>query len=151
MDNVLQDMVQRLRAIELLLRTQNELVTGVLAELSASIDRAVSAVPRLFENGFVVGGRASLERIHQYYAALSGLAPFPRVQCNAPWVSAVLEPDGGLRPCFFQPLYGSAIAGLPEALNSDQSVAFRRGLDVGRNATCQRCVCSLNVPLSGAV
>jgi hypothetical protein len=34
MDNVLQDMVQRLRAIELLLRTQNELLTGVLAELA---------------------------------------------------------------------------------------------------------------------
>ena len=33
MDNVLQDMVQRLRAIELLLRTQNQLLTGVLAEL----------------------------------------------------------------------------------------------------------------------
>ena len=30
MDNVLQDMVQRLRAIELLLRTQNELLTRVL-------------------------------------------------------------------------------------------------------------------------
>ena len=37
MDNVLQDMVQRLRAIELLLRTQNELLTRVLAEL-AQID-----------------------------------------------------------------------------------------------------------------
>ena len=33
MDNVLQDMVQRLRAIELLLRTQNELLTRVLGEL----------------------------------------------------------------------------------------------------------------------
>ena len=33
MDNVPQDMVQRLRAIELLLRTQNELLAGVLAEL----------------------------------------------------------------------------------------------------------------------
>ena len=33
MDNVLQDMVQRLRAIELLLRTQNELLTRVLAGL----------------------------------------------------------------------------------------------------------------------
>ena len=32
MENVLQDMVQRLRAIELLLRTQNELLTRVLAE-----------------------------------------------------------------------------------------------------------------------
>ena len=34
MDNVLQDMVQRLRAIELLLRTQNELLTRVLSELA---------------------------------------------------------------------------------------------------------------------
>ena len=33
MDNVLQDMVQRLRAIELLLRTQNELLTSVFAEV----------------------------------------------------------------------------------------------------------------------
>ena len=32
MDNVLQDMVQRLRAIELLLRTQNELLSRVFAE-----------------------------------------------------------------------------------------------------------------------
>jgi hypothetical protein len=33
MDNVLENVVQRLRAIELLLRTQNELLTRVLAEL----------------------------------------------------------------------------------------------------------------------
>ena len=38
MDNVLQDMVQRLRAIELLLRTQNELLTRVLAELEQTSD-----------------------------------------------------------------------------------------------------------------
>ena len=40
MDNVLQDMVQRLRAIELLLRTQNELITGVLGELEQTRLRA---------------------------------------------------------------------------------------------------------------
>ena len=52
MDNVLQDMVQRLRAIELLLRTQNELLTGVLAELAQKMRyaevskvRDVGAVP----------------------------------------------------------------------------------------------------------
>jgi hypothetical protein len=44
MDNVLQDMVQRLRAIELLLRTQNELVTGVLAELARMRYAEVSKV-----------------------------------------------------------------------------------------------------------
>jgi hypothetical protein len=33
MDNVLQDMVHRLRAIELVLRAQNELLTRMLAQL----------------------------------------------------------------------------------------------------------------------
>jgi hypothetical protein len=48
MDNVLQDMVQRLRAIELLLRTQNEVLTRVLAELEqtrrCAEDRKVDGV-----------------------------------------------------------------------------------------------------------
>ena len=38
MDNVLQDMVQRLRAIELLLRTQNDLLTRMLADLQQITD-----------------------------------------------------------------------------------------------------------------
>ena len=119
-----------------------------LAELSSAIDRAASASPDLFGRGFVAGGRASLDRIRQYYSALAGQGRFPEVHCNAPWVSAVLEPGDRLRPCFFHPLYGSAREGLETALNSGQAIAFRRGLDVERNATCQRCVCSLNLPLA---
>lgn len=50
MDNVLQDMVQRLRAIELLLRTQNQLLTRVLAELEqtrrCAEESKVDAAPR---------------------------------------------------------------------------------------------------------
>jgi MoaA/NifB/PqqE/SkfB family radical SAM enzyme len=102
----------------------------------------------LFERGLVAGGRATLDRIRQYYSALAGQGRFPEVHCNAPWVSAVLEPGDRLRPCFFHPLYGSAREGLETALNSGEAIAFRRGLDVERNATCQRCVCSLNLPLA---
>lgn len=36
MDNVLQDMVHRLRAIELVLRAQNELLTRMLAQMEAT-------------------------------------------------------------------------------------------------------------------
>ena len=50
MDNVLQDMVQRLRAIELLLRTQNELLTRVLAELEKT-RRCAEAIPRPLRAG----------------------------------------------------------------------------------------------------
>jgi MoaA/NifB/PqqE/SkfB family radical SAM enzyme len=122
-----------------------------LRGLEAAIDRAVAQAPELFRNGFVAGGRASLDRILQYYRALSGCGAFPAVQCNAPWVSAVLEPDGNVRPCFFQPAYGSASDGLVDALNSPTAIAFRQSLDVESNHTCQRCVCSLNVPVTRTV
>ena len=122
-----------------------------LRGLAAAIERAVALEPALFESGFVAGGRASLDRILQYYSALSGAGELPEVQCNAPWVSAVLEPDGVVRPCFFQPGYGSSAHGLDEALNAPHAIAFRRSLDVQRNDTCRRCVCSLNLPLTRAV
>jgi Fe-coproporphyrin III synthase len=66
-------------------------------------------------------------------------------------VSAVLEPDGSVRPCFFQPAYGLAANGLAEALNSPSAIAFRQSLDVENNPTCRRCVCSLNLPLTKTV
>lgn len=122
-----------------------------LASMKTSIDRAVAMAPALFDNGFVAGGRASLDRIHQYYSALAGHGAFPAVQCNAPWMSAVMEPDGDLRPCFFHPVYGNVAGHLDHALNSDQAIAFRKALDVESNPTCRRCVCSLNVPLMRTV
>jgi MoaA/NifB/PqqE/SkfB family radical SAM enzyme len=122
-----------------------------LSRLEAGI-AGVSRVHReLFENGFVAGGRASLERIAQYYRALAGDGNFPAVHCNAPWVSAVLEPGGTLRPCFFQPEYGAVTDGFDAALNGATAVAFRRRLDVATDDTCRRCVCSLNLPLSARV
>jgi MoaA/NifB/PqqE/SkfB family radical SAM enzyme len=124
--------------------------SGELAALAASIDRAVAVNPERFENGFVAGGRASLDRILQYYRALAGVGQFPEVHCNAPWISAVLEPHGNLRPCFFQPAYGSA-AGLEDALNAPAAIAFRQSLDVTRDDTCRRCVCSLQLPLGRKV
>jgi hypothetical protein len=124
---------------------------SALPELEQSICRAATAAPHLIDGGFVSGGRGSLDRIVQYYRALGGGAAFPAVQCNAPWVSAVLEPGDVLRPCFFQPSYAPATEGLEAALNSPSAIAFRRGLDVAANETCRRCVCSLNLPVTSAV
>ncbi len=50
MDNVLQDMVHRLRAIELLLRTQNELLTRMLTDLEQITDRTTAIKLERFEN-----------------------------------------------------------------------------------------------------
>jgi MoaA/NifB/PqqE/SkfB family radical SAM enzyme len=114
--------------------------------LEASIRDVSARCGDALASGFVSGGLASLRRIHAYYAALAGLARFPRVRCNAPWVSAVLEADGHVRPCFFHPPYEpSAEGGLARALNAPAAVAFRAALDVSTNDTCRRCVCSLNL------
>jgi MoaA/NifB/PqqE/SkfB family radical SAM enzyme len=117
-----------------------------LPVLSAAIDDAIARCSVELTDGFVAGGIASLRRIYDYYAAIAGLAGYPRVRCNAPWVSAVLEPGGVLRPCFFQPAYAGSIDGdFESTLNGTEAVRFRNQLDVERNDTCRRCVCSLNL------
>lgn len=113
---------------------------------------AIADTERLHEkemhSGFVAGGSSALWRLHQYYAAHLGLAEFPRVRCNAPWVSAVLEADGSVRPCFFHPAYGTVgEADLRTVLNSAAAQAFRARLDIRRDETCRRCVCSLHLGL----
>jgi MoaA/NifB/PqqE/SkfB family radical SAM enzyme len=113
---------------------------------SAAIDRRRSA-----SACSVRIASASDSGILQYYTAAAGRAEFPIVHCNAPWVSAVLEPDGNLRPCFFHPAYGSASGGLDEVLNAPSAIAFRQSLSVERDETCRRCVCSLNLPLTRSV
>ena len=99
-----------------------------------------------FANGFIAESREKLRRrLHDYFAALLGLGEFPAVECNAPWVSSVIEADGTVRPCFFQPALGNVreTGGFAAVLNSPAAVAWRRGLDVARDEICRRCVCSL--------
>jgi MoaA/NifB/PqqE/SkfB family radical SAM enzyme len=122
-----------------------------LDALAGSISRGRADQAQAFTTGFVVGGVESLKRIERYYRAVAGLAEYPAVRCNAPWVSAVLEPEGALRPCFFHEPYARTDGDLSETLNSRAALAFRRDLDVNRNATCRRCVCSLNLSLTQAV
>ena len=66
--------------------------------------------------------------------------------CNAPWVSAVVETDGTVRPCFFHPAIGRVGNGstLLDVINGPQAIAFRTALDIATNPICHRCVCSLN-------
>jgi MoaA/NifB/PqqE/SkfB family radical SAM enzyme len=92
---------------------------------------------------FVEGGPDKLKRIVQYFYALSGEMKFPAVQCNAPWMSMVIETTGRIRGCFFQPLIGDF-----RTVNGDAALAFRRNLNVSADATCQRCVCSKKLGLS---
>jgi MoaA/NifB/PqqE/SkfB family radical SAM enzyme len=115
-------------------------------ELAALMGRIIVEHEGDFASGFIAESPAQLRRISGYYSALHGRCDFPPVQCNAPWVSAVVEADGTVRPCFFHPSYGNLRVGsLDRILNSPEAVAFRRSLDVHKNPICQRCVCTLNL------
>jgi MoaA/NifB/PqqE/SkfB family radical SAM enzyme len=95
---------------------------------------------------FVAESPEKLRRIVDHFRSHLGLQLPVAPRCNAPWVSAVLESDGVVRPCFFHRPIGRVgrDASLLEILNGPAAISFRLGLDVSRNAVCQRCVCSLN-------
>ncbi len=128
-------------------RAEVAISAGELPQFEEAIELARTNEAAAFATGFVAGGVESLTRIHRYYAAVAGLKTFPKVRCNAPWVSAVLEPGGTVRPCFFHDAYPAAPGDFGETLNSAKAAAFRKSLDVATNPTCQRCVCSLNLPM----
>ena len=103
-----------------------------------------SLIDQYPDDGFILESPAKLRRIVSHFRAHYGLEPHVAPRCNAPWVSAVLEANGDVRPCFFHaPLGNTANATLIEVLNGPQAVAFRESLDVVANPTCRRCVCSL--------
>ena len=114
------------------------------------IQRLQSEIDRLLLDpisSMVAETPAKLRRIVDYFRALANGAEPEAPLCNAPWVSAVLDYDGTVRPCFFQPSIGNAKdASLAGALNSERAREFRRTLDVATNSICRRCVCSLHRP-----
>jgi Fe-coproporphyrin III synthase len=82
--------------------------------------------------------------VSSFRAHLGRTAPGAPI-CNAPWVSAVVEVDGSVRPCFFhRPIGNMKASTLEEVVNGEAARAFRQSLRVSENPTCQRCVCSLN-------
>lgn len=114
-----------------------------------------SQIDRLMQHyagkAFVVEGPEKLRRIALHFRAYLGQFPAVAPRCNAPWVSAVVEAGGEVRPCFFHPAVGNIhVQTFAEIVNSDRAVRFRAALDIAANSTCRRCVCSLHIPQTGA-
>src|SRR5262249_54466567 len=116
-----------------------------VGDLARVIERTIQSRAADFASRFVAESPDKLRQVAQYYAALRGLGAFPPPRCNAPWASAVVEADGAVRPCFFQPAIGNIRERGLRALLTREMVAFRRTLDVSSDAICSRCVCSLQV------
>jgi len=118
-----------------------------IPDLQKVLDEIINRFPSEFKEHFIAESPAKLQQIVQYYQAVSGLCAFPKIRCNAPWVSTVIEPDGSVRPCFFHNVIGSIKRNsLEQIINSKESVLFRKKLDMATDPICKRCVCHLNLP-----
>jgi MoaA/NifB/PqqE/SkfB family radical SAM enzyme len=125
-----------------------------VALVSEEIDRLEEEVEQLIneqradlDSGFVVEAADKLRRIIQHFRAHLDQAENVAPRCNAPWVSAVIEASGDVRPCFFHPVFGNIHSqGLLEIVNGPEALHFRASLDVASNAICRKCVCSLYIP-----
>lgn len=123
-----------------------KLDAGQLSQLKAVIEALLTDYAADFTSHYIAESRDKIGRIYDYYAAFYGLADFPPVRCNAPWVSTVVEADGTVRPCFFHHALGNIReTPLPELLNSPSAIAFRQNLDMDIDPICHKCVCSLNL------
>jgi MoaA/NifB/PqqE/SkfB family radical SAM enzyme len=116
-----------------------------VAALEAEIDLLIHDCSDDLASKFIVESPEKLHRIARHFRAHLGQLPFVAPRCNAPWVSAVVEVDGTVRPCFFHQANGSIKdATLEETLNSGEAQSFRSTLNIADNPICKRCVCSLN-------
>lgn len=110
------------------------------------VNNSFSVLKKEFRTKFVAESPARIKRIVNYYKAIRNLGAYPKTTCNAPWVSAVIESDGEVRPCFFHRPYGNIYdKSLDGILNSSPAINFRKNLNVRTDETCMRCVCSLRL------
>ena len=114
----------------------------ILAEVIDHLERDRAAD---FSSRLIADSPRKLRRIHQYFAAVCGLAAYPPVRCNVFDYSVVVGATGRVSPCFFitGPGQGVGRDGLAQVLNGDSMLALRDQIRAGGRPECARCVCSL--------
>jgi Fe-coproporphyrin III synthase len=116
--------------------------------LDAEIEAMIEEAPCGTKDAFVAETPDKLRRIARHFRVHLGLQPAEAPMCNAPWVSAVIEVDGSVRPCFFHPPIGNLQErSLESILNEPRARSFRENLVIQDNPICRRCVCSLHYRL----
>jgi len=116
---------------------------GEVEEFRSVVEEVIATEGEAFRSGFIAESPEKLRRLPRYYGALRGEGPLPKVWCNAPWVSAVVEANGAVRPCFFHPPVGNVRQAPLDRILREDLPSFRRKLSVATDPLCQRCVCSI--------
>ena len=120
------------------------LSAGEVLALEEEVEQLIAEFADDIGGGYIAESPAKLRRIVASFKARLRQVKAESPRCNAPWVSAVVESDGSVRPCFFHPAVGNiGDASLEEVVNGARARAFRRELNVESNPICQRCVCAL--------
>jgi MoaA/NifB/PqqE/SkfB family radical SAM enzyme len=116
-----------------------------VSALEEEIEQLIVQCEAAIDHKYIAESASKLRRIaRRFREHLGQLTPQAPV-CNAPWVSAVVEVDGSVRPCFFHRTIGNITSStLEEVINGEAAQEFRQSLDMENDATCRRCVCSLN-------
>ena len=116
-----------------------------LAGLENEIELLIQTSQEEFAAGFIAESPGKLRRIVRHFRSQLGLELSESPICNAPWISAVIEADGAVRPCFFHAPIGNLQGSTLEAvINGAKARHFRQNLDIPNNPICKNCVCSLN-------
>jgi Fe-coproporphyrin III synthase len=116
-----------------------------LTALEKEIAKLIRAGQEEFDAGFIAESPGKLWRILRHFRSQLGLELPESPLCNAPWVSAVIEAGGAVRPCFFHAPIGTLQATTLEAvINGAKARQFRQNLDIPNDPICRNCVCSLN-------
>jgi Fe-coproporphyrin III synthase len=115
--------------------------------LDLEIEQLISQCSLELSAGFIVETASKLRKIVYHFRAHLGQIHEVAPRCNAPWVSAVIDASGEVRPCFFHAAMGNIRAeSLPDILNGAEALRFRANLDISADPICRRCVCSLYIP-----
>ena len=121
-------------------------------ELESILKNSFQRFEKEYQKKFIAESPEKMLDIVKQYRAYYGKSNFPKRHCNAPWVSAVIEPNGDVLPCFFHKSYGNIYnEPFEKIINSSKAISFRKNLNIEEDITCKKCVCSLKVGLTQQV
>ena len=108
-------------------------------EILARIEEDFSAD---LASGFITPNVGGLGKIRDYFLAGS-YDSFPKIRCDAPFSSCVIESNGDVKPCFFSESFAN-VNGLPPAdvkgfMNADRARKAREALKGQAAGICRKC------------
>ena len=118
-------------------------------EFETIVERSFIELKSDYHSKFIAESPSKMRKIVQHYKAINGVSEYAEAHCNAPWVSAVIESDGNVLPCFFHKAYGNIYQqDFLEIINSKEAIAFRKNLNISSDPICKKCVCSLHIGIN---